>query len=90
MNGFCHGDDFATVAVEDQLEIFGKVLHDKIDTRCIDTIGAAEHLDKELKVLHRTVRVFNSELIEIEVDQKRVPQLLEDLGFTQSNNVKTE
>ena len=51
--------------------------------------GAAEHLDKELEVLHRTVRVINSELMEIEADQKHVHQLLEDLGLTQSNIVKT-
>ena len=52
-------------------------------------IGAAEHLDKELEVLHRTVRVINSELMEIEADQKHVHQLQEDLGLIQSNSVKT-
>ena len=52
-------------------------------------IGAAGHLDKELEVLHRSVRVTNDELMEIEADQKRVPQLLEDLGHTQGNIVKT-
>ena len=51
--------------------------------------GAAEHLDKELEVLHRSVRVINNELMEIEADQKRIPQFLEDLGLTQSNIVKT-
>ena len=44
-------------------------------------IDAAKHLDKELEVLHRSVRVINDELIEIEVDQKHVPRLLEDLGL---------
>ena len=34
--------------------------------------GAAEHLDKELEVLHRSVRVINNELMEIEADQKLV------------------
>ena len=51
--------------------------------------GAAKHLDKELEVLHRSVRVINYELMEIEADQKHVHQLLEDLGLTQSNIVKT-
>ena len=89
VNGFCHGDDFVTGAAEDQLEIFGKLLHEKFDTRCIGMIGAAEHLDKELEVLHRSVRVINDELMEIEADQKHVLQLLKDLGLTQNNIVKT-
>ena len=33
VNGFCHGDDFVTAAAEDQLEIFGKLLHEKFRTR---------------------------------------------------------
>ena len=81
-----------TAAAEDQIESFGKLLHEKFDTRCIGMVGAAEHLDRELEVLHRKVRVIhhiNSELTEIEADQKRVPHLLEDLGLTQSNTVKT-
>ena len=90
VNGFCRGDDFATAAAEDQIESFGKLLHGKFGTRCIGMIGAAEHLDKELELLHRTVRVINSEWMEIEADQKRVPQLLEDLGLTQSSTVKTQ
>ena len=80
---------FVTAAAEDQIESFGKLLHEKFDTRCIGMVGAAEHLDRELEVLQRTVRVINSELMEIEADQKRVPHLLEDLGLTQSNIVKT-
>ena len=36
-------------------------------------MSAAEHLDQELEVLHRVVRVVNSELMEIEADQKHVP-----------------
>ena len=76
-----------TAAAEDQLEIFGKLLHEKFDTRCIGMIGAAEHLDKEMEVLHRSVRVINSELAEIEADQEHV--LLEDLGLIQSNLVKS-
>ena len=52
-------------------------------------IGAAKHLDKELEVWHRSVRVINDELMEIEADQKHVPRLLEDLGLIQGNVVKT-
>ena len=52
-------------------------------------IGAAKHLDKELEVLHRSVRVINDELMEIEADQKHVPRLLKDLGLIQGNVVKT-
>ena len=33
--------------------------------------------------------MINDELIEIEVDQKHVPRLLEDLGLIQENFVKT-
>ena len=78
-----------TAAAEDQIEIFGKMLQEKFDTRRIGMIGAAKHLDKELEVLHRSVRVINDELMEIEADQKHVPRLLEDLGLTQGNIVKT-
>ena len=87
VNGFCHGDDFVTAAAEDQIEVFGKMLQDKFDTRRIGMIGAAKHLDKELEVLHRSVRVINDELMEIEADQKHVPRLLEDLGLIQGNVV---
>ena len=52
-------------------------------------IGAAKHIDKELEVLHRSVRVINDELMEIEADQKHVPRWLEDLGLIQGNIVKT-
>ena len=76
-------------AAEDQIEIFGKMLQEKFDTRWIGMIGAAEHLDKELEVLNRSFRVINSELMEIEADQKHVSQLLEDLGLIQSNIVNT-
>ena len=89
VNGFCHGDDFVTAAAEHQNEGFGKLLQEKFDTRRIGMIGAAEHLDEELEVLHTSVRVINNELMEIEPDQQHVPQLLEDLGVTQSNIVKT-
>ena len=80
VNEFCHGDDFVTAAAEDQIESFGELLQQKFDTRRIGMRGAAEHLDKKLEVLHRSVRVINSELMEIETAQKHVSQLLEDLG----------
>ena len=35
-------------------------------------IGAAKHLDKELEVMHRSVRVINNGLMKIEADQKHV------------------
>ena len=73
MNGFCHGDDLA----EDHIESFGKLLPEKFDTRRMGMTGAAEHLDRELEVLQRCVRVINYELMEIEADQKHVPKLLE-------------
>ena len=78
-----------TAAAADQIEVFGKMLQEKFDTRRIGMIGAAKHLDKELEVLHRSVRVINDELMEIEADQKHVPRLLEDLGLIQGNVVKT-
>ena len=78
-----------TAAAEDQIESFGKLLQEKFDTRRIGMTGAAGQLDKELEVLHRSVRVINNGLMEIEADQKRVRQLLEDLGLTQSNIVQT-
>ena len=86
VNGFCHEDDFVTAAGDDQIEIFGKILQETFDTRRIGIIGAAKHLDK---VLHRSVRVINDELMEIDADQKHVLQLLEDLGLTQGNIVTT-
>ena len=67
-------------AAEDQVENIGNLLQRKFETRRIGIIGAAEYLNKELDVLHRFVRVINSELMEIEADQKHVPQLLEDLA----------
>ena len=54
MNGFCHGDDFATAAAEDQIGSFGKLLQEKFNTRRIGMISAAEHLDKVMEVLHRS------------------------------------
>ena len=75
VNGPCHGDDFVTAAAEDQLEIFGKMVHEKFGTRRIGMTGAAEHLDKEMEVLHRAVRVINSELMEIVAEQKHVRML---------------
>ena len=90
VNGFCLGDDFVTTAAaEDQIEVFGKMLQEKFDTRRIGMIGAAKHLEKKLEVLHRSVREINDELMEIEADQKHVPRLLEDLGLIQGNVVKT-
>ena len=67
--------------------LYRSELQEKFDTRRIGMTGAAEHLDKELEVLHRSVRVINNELMEIEAYQKRIPQLLEDLGLTQNNIV---
>ena len=49
------------------------MLQEKFDTRRIGMIGAARHLDKELEVLHRSVRLVNDELIKNEADQKHVP-----------------
>ena len=80
-------DDLVTAAAEDQIESFGKLLQEKFDTGRIGMMGAAEHL--ELEVLQRSVRQINSELMEIEVDQKHVPLLLVDFGLIQSNIVKT-
>ena len=48
-------------------------LQEKFDTRRIGMTGAAEHLDKELEVLHRSVRVISNELMDIEADQKHFP-----------------
>ena len=73
VNGFCHGDDFVGAAEEDQIKRFGKLLQEKFDTRRIGMTGAAEHLDRELEVLHRSVSVINNGLREIEADQKQVP-----------------
>ena len=47
-------------------------LQEKFDTRRIGMTGAAEYLDKELEVLHRSVRAINNELMEIEADQKHI------------------
>ena len=89
VNGFCHGDDFVTAAAVDQIEIFGKMLQEKFDTRQIGMIP-----DKELEVLHRFVRVINDELMEIETDLKHVPQLLKDLdslkAYCQNSKSETE
>ena len=83
VNGFCHGDDFVTAASEDQIEVLEKMLQEKFDTRRVGMIGAAKHLDKELEVLHRSVRGISDEMMEIEADQKHVPRLLEDFGLIQ-------
>ena len=64
-----------------------EMLQEKFDTRRIGMIGAAEHLDEELELMYRSVRVFIEELMEIEADQKHVLRLLEDLGLTQGNVV---
>ena len=64
------------------------MLQEKFDTRRSGMIGAAKHLDKELEVLHRSVKVINDELMEIEADQKHVPRLLEDLGLVKETSLK--
>ena len=63
-------------AAEDQIESIGKLLEEKFDTRRIGMTGAAEHLDRELEVLHRSVSVINNGLREIEADQKHVPLII--------------
>ena len=65
-----------TAAAQDYIESFGRLLREKFGTRRIGMNGAAEHLDKELELLHRSVRVINDELMNIEADQRHVPQLL--------------
>ena len=65
------------------------MLQEKFDSSGIGMIGAAKHLDKELEVLHRSVRVISDELMEIEADQKHVPRLLEDLGLIRGNVVQS-
>ena len=72
MNGFCHEDDFLIAAAENQIESFGKMFQEKFGTRRIGLTGAAEHLDKELELLRRSVRVISNEVMEIEADQKHV------------------
>ena len=52
--------------------LYRSELQEKFDTRRIGMTGAAETLDKELVVLHRSVRVINDELMENEADQKHV------------------
>ncbi|CAK0892249.1 unnamed protein product, partial [Prorocentrum cordatum] len=89
LKGFCHGDDFMVAAAEGQIDIFEKTLSEKFELRRIGLIGAEEHQDKELEVLRRTVRVVGPDLMEIEADQRHVPQLLEDLGLKGANAVKT-
>ena len=86
VNAFCHGDDFVTAAPQYQIEVFGKMLQEKFETRRIGMISAATHLDEEL---HRPIRVINDELMELEAEQKHVSRLLEDLGLIQGNLVKT-
>ena len=51
-----------TAAAEDHIEIFGKMLQEKFDTRCIGMIGAAEHFDKVMEVVQQNTQS----------DQKRV------------------
>ena len=51
-----------TAAVEGQIEVFGRMLQDKFDTTRIGMICAAKHLDKELEVLHSSVRVINGRI----------------------------
>ena len=59
-----------------KLEIFGKTSQEKFYTKRIGMIGAAKHLDKELGVLHRSVRVINDELMGIEADQKKCSSIV--------------
>ena len=74
-----------SAATEDKVESFGKLLQKKFETGRIDMIGAAKHLDKELEVLHRSVRVISSGSMGIEADQKHGPQVLEELEVMRGN-----
>ena len=89
LKGFCHGDDFTIAAAEEEVERFNNILSEKFEIRQTGMVGHADHLDKELEVLHRTVRIVNDELMVVEADQKHVPLLLEDLGLSKGNAVKT-
>ena len=82
LKGFGHGGDFVVAAAENQVDLFGRMLVDKFEVRRAGMIGAAEHRDKELELLHRAGRVVGPALIEIEAQQRHVPQLLGDLGLT--------
>ena len=73
LKGFCHGDDFTVAAAEQEVERFNRILGEKFEVRQPGLIGHARHLDKELEVLNRTVRIVNDELMEVEADQKHVP-----------------
>ena len=53
LNGFCHGDDFVIAPA--------KGIRSKTDRH--------DRCSKELEVLHRSVRVINSEMMEIQTDQ---------------------
>ena len=79
-----------TAAAEDQIEVIGKLMQEKFNTRRIGVICTAKHFDKELEVFHTSVRVINDELMEIEADEKHVPRLLEDLGLIQVKFSATE
>ena len=56
-----------------QIESFGKLLHEKFDTQCMHFTDADEHLNKELEGFYKTVRVITGESMELETDQKHVP-----------------
>eukprot|EP00971_Amphidinium_carterae_P180909 3588705-Amphidinium_carterae.1 len=64
LKGFCHGDDFVIACPEEIAEAFGALLRKKFEVKL---------------VLNRTVRLVDDNgayLIEIEADQKHVPQLV--------------
>ena len=86
LKGFCHGDDFTVAAAEQEVERFNRILGEKFEVR--RTGLNARHLDKKLEVLNRTVRIMNDEFMEVEADEKHVPQLLADLGLSKGNAVK--
>eukprot|EP00971_Amphidinium_carterae_P141226 2798429-Amphidinium_carterae.1 len=89
LKGFCHGDDFVVAACEDEADIFEGILADKFEMRCTGKIGFKNHLDKELEILHRKVRISLDGAMEIEADTKHVPILLKELGLERGNSVTT-
>lgn len=79
---FCHEDDFVGLGEDEDLDKFGAHLKKAFDLRPSTKIGFGECVEKVMTVLNRKVIIDDEEkVVNIEADEKHVPNLLEKMGL---------
>ena len=82
-----HGDDFATVGAEADVEEWIETMKDRFPC-VVKVIGPGEHQDKELKIIGRWVRI-TKDGVELEVDAKYQAQAIQNYGLGEARAAAT-